>query len=606
MPTNLFQLFRERLENGMHGSRAVFRRQAAGLLSVVCLLTTTSSVETMKLAAKAGSSLCDAGHHSDASGCRGTFCAIPYPDVKRAAAAGIRAVAQAPQAPLADTFKLHSRPTASKVIYLDFNGHSTTGTFWNSGGNTIVTSPYSFEGDASFSDNELAQFQEIWQRVSECFSPFDVNVTTEAPPVADLIKSGGSDTRWGIRVCIGETNPSPAPGAGGVAYLGSFNWNSDTPTFVFIEGAGIVGKYVSDATVHEVGHTLGLDHDGRNSPSEEYYQGHGTGATAWAPHMGVAYYVNLAQWSKGEYLSANEQQDDLAIIVHPTSNGWSGSNGFGYRVDDATNTRTAAAPIAGSTIAGVFNVDQKGVIEQRTDEDWFKFDATNGPLSLSATGGPENTMLDIQLALFDSAGGLIESSNPADLLTASINRTLTAGTYFLKIEGVSMGDPLVTGYTDYGSLGQYRITGTLNGGGGGGGGGGDRGNLLVTYRVVRATKTLTLTGDAMGNKVTVSLASGKITVSGVDGTKLNGLDTLPSINHTGKLVLNSTLGEGDDAITVMGVDASTVSLNLGGGTDSAILTLCNVQKLVVNGGPGIDSLVTTSSTIKKKTVSQVP
>ena len=165
----------------------------------------------------------------------------------------------------------------------------------------------------------------------------------------------------------------------------------------------------------------------------------------------------------------------------------------------------------------------------------------------------------------------------------------------------------MTGYNDYGSLGQYRITGTLNGsGGGGGGGGGDRGNVLVTYRVVRATKTLTLTGDTMGNKVTVSLASGKITVSGVDGTKLNGLETLPSINHTGKLVLNSTLGEGDDAITVMGVDASTVSLNLGGGTDSAILTLCNVQKLVVNGGPGIDSLVTTSSKIKKKTVTQIP
>jgi len=602
MPTNLFHLFRERLKNGMHGSRAVFRRQAAGLLSVVCLLTTTSSVETMKLAAKAGSSLCDAGHHSDASGCRGTFCAIPYPDVKRAAAAGIRAVAQAPQAPLADTFKLHSRPTASKVIYLDFNGHSTTGTFWNSGGNTIVTSAYSFEGDASFSDNELAQFQEIWQRVSECFSPFDVNVTTEAPPVADLIKSGGSDTRWGIRVCIGETNPSPAPGAGGVAYLGSFNWDSDTPTFVFIEGAGIVGKYVSDATVHEVGHTLGLDHDGRNSPSEEYYQGHGTGATAWAPHMGVAYYVNLAQWSKGEYLSANEQQDDLAIIVHPTSNGWSGSNGFGYRVDDATNTRTAAVPIAGSTIAGVFNVDQKGVIEQRTDEDWFRINATAGTVTLNAAGGPENTMLDIQLELYDATGTLLTSDNPADLLTASISRTVTAGTYYVKVEGVSNGDPLATGYTDYGSLGQYWITGTLNGGGGGGGD--DGGNVNVTYTA--RTKTLAITGDAKGNKVMVKLESGQITVTGTGGTMLNGLATLPPFTHTGKLVLSSTLGEGDDAITVMGVDASTVSLNLGGGTDSAILTLCNVQKLVVNGGPGMDSLVTTSSTIKKKTVSQVP
>ena len=605
MPTNLFQLFRERLENGMHGSRAVFRRQAAGLLSVVCIITTTAVHPPLPFAVTENSTTC---HRMDfSSNVAPQLCAIPPVDPKLAARAKTLFVAAAPLFPLSDTFKLHSRPTATKTIYLDFDGHVTQGTQWNSGGDSITTSAYSFEGGSDFSDNELTQIQEVWQRVAECYSPFDVNVTTEAPVGQDLIKSGGGDTRWGIRVLIGVSTPDPAPGAGGVAYLGSFNWSDGTPTFVFGHRLANYGKYIADASVHEVGHTLGLSHDGRFSPSEGYYYGHGSGDTGWAPHMGVGYNRNLVQWSKGEYLSANEQQDDLAIIVHPTSNGWSGSNGFGYRVDDATNTRTAAAPIAGSTIAGVFNVDQKGVIEQRTDEDWFKFDATNGPLSLSATGGPENTMLDIQLALFDSAGGLIESSNPADLLTASINRTLTAGTYFLKIEGVPKGDPLATGYNDYGSLGQYRITGTLNGsGGGGGGGGGDRGNVLVTYRVVRATKTLTLTGDTMGNKVTVSLASGKITVSGVDGTKLNGLETLPSITHTGKLILNSTLGEGDDAITVMGVDASTVSLNLGGGTDSAILTLCNVQKLVVNGGPGIDSLVTTSSTIKKKTVTQVP
>ena len=601
MPTNLFQLFRERLKNGLPCQRTTFRRQAAGLLSVACLITTTAVHPPRPCDVTGNSTVCHRMGFS--SNMTSQLCAIPPVDPKLAARAKTLFVAAAPQFPLSDTFRLHSRPTATKTIYLDFDGHVTQGTEWNSGGNTITTSPYSFEGGSDFSDNELAQIQEVWQRVAECYSPFDVNVTTEAPPAQDLIKSGVGDTRWGIRVLIGVSSPDPAPGAGGVAYLGSFNWSDGTPTFVFAHRLANHGKYIADASVHEVGHTLGLSHDGRTSPSEGYYYGHGSGDTGWAPHMGVGYNQNLVQWSKGEYLSANQRQDDLAIIVHPTTNGWSGSNGFGFRADDATNTRTAAFPLTGSTIAGVFNVNQKGVIEQRADEDWFRINATAGTVALNAAGGPENTMLDIQLGLYDATGALLTSDNPADLLTASISRTVTAGTYYVKVEGVSKGDPLSTGYTDYSSLGQYRITGTLNGGGGGGGGD-DGGNVNVTYTARK--KTLALTGDAKGNKITVKLESGKITVTGAGGTTLNGLATLPPFTHSGRLILSSTLGEGDDSITVMGVDASTVSLSLGGGTDSAILTSCTVQKLVVNGGAGTDSLDTASSTIKNKTVTQVP
>ena len=44
-----------------------------------------------------------------------------------------------------DAFALHSRPGASKVIYLDFDGHTTSGTSWNTSytaGASIVTPPY--------------------------------------------------------------------------------------------------------------------------------------------------------------------------------------------------------------------------------------------------------------------------------------------------------------------------------------------------------------------------------------------------------------------------------------------------------------------------------
>ena len=39
-------------------------------------------------------------------------------------------VAAATPYPLGNTFGLHSNPGASKVIYLDFDGHTTTGTYW--------------------------------------------------------------------------------------------------------------------------------------------------------------------------------------------------------------------------------------------------------------------------------------------------------------------------------------------------------------------------------------------------------------------------------------------------------------------------------------------
>jgi hypothetical protein len=41
-------------------------------------------------------------------------------------AVGAAATVTQPTYPLADTFKLHSRPGASKVIYLDFDGHVTS------------------------------------------------------------------------------------------------------------------------------------------------------------------------------------------------------------------------------------------------------------------------------------------------------------------------------------------------------------------------------------------------------------------------------------------------------------------------------------------------
>ena len=351
---------------------------------------------------------------------------------------------------LNDTFKLHSNPNSNFKIYLDFDGHTTSGTSWNSsynGGNDIVTSAYSFQGDSSFTDAEKTRIQYIWQRVAEDFLPFDVDVTTEDPGVEGLRRSGGGDTAYGIRVVIGG-NGSWYGSAGGVAYVGSFDWSSDTPTYVFEDNLGNGNeKFTAEAISHEVGHTLGLSHDGQGGSG--YYQGHGSGATGWAPIMGSGYYKDLTQWSKGEYNNANQTQDDLSIITT--------TNGFGYRTDDYGNTNGTA----GNLVINGTSATGSGIIERNTDVDVHEFTTGDGTISFDINAVYRGPNLDILAELYNSSGTLITSSNPDSLLSASFSQNVSAGTYYLHISGVGKGNPLSTGYTDYGSLGGYVISGTV-------------------------------------------------------------------------------------------------------------------------------------------------
>lgn len=342
--------------------------------------------------------------------------------------------------PLDQTFRLHSSTTSQKVVFLDFDGNIATGTAWDSGGD-VVSAPFDLDGNpAAFSAAELETIQYIWQRVAEDFAPYDVDVTTQDPGSDGITRSSSSDARFGMRVVITPSNFYP--NAGGVAYLGVFDDIGDyyKPCFVFSNMLASNEKYIAEACSHETGHTLGLNHDGINGGAV-YYEGHAN----WAPIMGNSYYKSVTQWSKGEYLNANNHEDDLAVMQN-----------YGIRVypDDHGNTQAAA-----TLLSGTDSVSATGFIERSTDVDVFRFSTGAGSITISINPAARGPNLDILAQLFDDAGSLVAVSNPPEL-PAVVTATVPAGTYYLYIDGTGTGDP-TTGCSDYGSLGQYVISGTI-------------------------------------------------------------------------------------------------------------------------------------------------
>ena len=280
-----------------------------------------------------------------------------------------------------------SLPGADHTIFLDFDGQSVQGTSWNSyyNQNVLNAQPFNVEGDPStFSPAELDRIEEAWKRTAEDFRPFNINVTTVDPGIERLRKSSSGDAQWGVRVIVTNestmvNNSAEYCGCGGIAYIDSFNWSSDTPVWVYTTG----GKSIAEAASHEVGHSLGLSHDGLIGGAS-YYSGHGSGETGFASIMGVGYYKNVSQWDRGEYYNSNnagaganygDGPDDLALIVGDAGPG----NGFGYRADDHGNSNLAASALGMSSAT---SISDSGVIETTSDVDVFTFTTGAGLVSL--------------------------------------------------------------------------------------------------------------------------------------------------------------------------------------------------------------------------------
>ncbi len=331
---------------------------------------------------------------------------------------------------------LSSYPSASAVIFLDFDGHTVDGTSWNYNGPIVC--------GASGLNN--TQITEVFNRVAEDYRPFNINVTT------DSTKYLAAPVARRMRVIL-TVSSSWYGSAGGVSFVGSFTWGDNTPAFVFSALLNYNVKNISEAASHEAGHTLGLYHQASYNAScvkiSDYNYGTGSGEIGWAPIMGVGYYQNLTLWNNGpNSFGCTNYQSDLDILTT--------TNGFSYRTDDYADN------FAGATntpfVSNQLNVN--GVVERNTDQDMFKFTISiAGRFQLTATPynvgtGNSGSDLDMQVTLFNNSQTQLNIFNPGTLLSSVIDTTLNAGTYYLKIEG--RGNVYAPNYA---SLGSYSLQG---------------------------------------------------------------------------------------------------------------------------------------------------
>jgi hypothetical protein len=335
----------------------------------------------------------------------------------------------------------NSNSSAQATVYLDFDGQTVKGTAWN-------WDDAIYAKAAGLSSRIVT---EIFNRTAEDFRIFNLNITTDS----SVFKKAPTAKR--MRIIVTPTSKWYGDeSAAGVSFINSFTWGDDTPAWVFTDLLQNNAKYIAEAASHEIGHTLGLQHQSRYSKDcelmDEYAEGKGTGEIGWAPIMGVVYYKNLTLWTIGTNIEGcSVIQNDISII----------SNGFsqiGLRKDEHGNSKEKSTNL----IVTQNNFGANGIINNSTDVDFFKIVLTRR-MKLSAKIAPSNVgqynagaNLDLFLTLISSTGDTIDRYNPKSLLNAFLDTVLAPGTYYFGVDGT--GNQNVS---DYGSVGLYALSGSL-------------------------------------------------------------------------------------------------------------------------------------------------
>jgi len=350
----------------------------------------------------------------------------------------------------ADITSLQSKPSASKVIYIDNLGGTVVDTWWNvnmTDGAPISYDPYDIDGNTTtFASIERILIYAAWAELAEDYAPFEVNVTTDIA----VYDSAAQNQR--SRIIATKSNDWLGFG-GGVALLDVFGKNNFCSIgseycsigWTFNSGFGSMGITHS----HEAGHQMGLSHDG--NINDGYYSGHGN----WGTIMGAPFNKDFAQWNNGSYPNATNTEDDFTII----------SNKLGVTADDVGDTNTSATPLV-DDLVGLITPKGSG---STIDKDVFTFISNGGSTAANITvrslfegdfSGNGGVNLSAKISLKNASGTTIQEKLPTQTSTNNnfeYNGTLPRGTYYLTIEPQSYDSNLATGFDEYGNGGYYQI-----------------------------------------------------------------------------------------------------------------------------------------------------
>jgi hypothetical protein len=284
-----------------------------------------------------------------------------------------------------------------------------------------------------------------WQSVADQYSMLNLNVTTNRA-VYDAARAA-NQLRTGVINFVNADGRSNAPlHSFGTTAAGTL-YRNPASGFDYGYGIGMTGA-------HEVGHQMGMNHD-RGGSGGEYFEG--IAAYQWGPimgnyWMGSGWANQLFTWSRGEYTTASNFEDDLNIM--------NAEEQVPYMADD-NPTSKALVFGANGAISAASNFGQ---IERASDTDTYTF-TTGGMSVLNLRIDPLEylRMLDVQATIYNSAGAVVASSNLSVNRSAQFtNLSLPAGSYRLVIRGGAEGTP-ANGFSNYSSLGWYGIQGSLPG-----------------------------------------------------------------------------------------------------------------------------------------------